>query len=218
MRNLWSAAELIAFEEEIKQAFLDQQIRGPIHLSGGNENQLIALFKHISVTDYVLTTYRNHYHCLLKGMSPEVLKRHILEGRSMYLCDWDYGILSSAIVGGMLPIAVGLALGLHRRGSDDHVWVFCGDMAAETGAFHEATKYAGTRGLPITFVIEDNGLSTNTPTFEAWGLPRKADNPLVSLGLTSPYTIGCEYGADVKYYQYERTVPHTGAGQWVTFS
>lgn len=212
MKTEWTKESLQAFEEDIKQAFLDRQIKGPIHLSGGNENQLIALFKHVSVTDYVLTTYRNHYHCLLKGMPPNVLKRHILEGRSMYLCDWDYGILSSAIVGGMLPIAVGLALGLHRRGSDDHVWCFIGDMGAETGGFHEATKYAGKHGLPITFLIEDNGLSTNTPTQKVWGNPRNIS------GICSPYTIGNDYGADVRYYQYERTVPHTGAGQWVTFS
>ena len=214
MSNVWSAVELIAFEEEIKQAFLDRQIKGPIHLSGGNENQLIALFKHVGINDYVLTTYRNHYHCLLKGMSPDVLKRHILEGRSMYLCDWDYGILSSAIVGGMLPIAVGLALGLQRRGSPDKVWVFCGDMSAETGAFHEAIKYAGRHHLPITFVVEDNGLSTNTPTQEVWGNllfdPRSLE--------IRAWEMGIHYDADIRYYCYERTVPHTGAGTWVTFS
>jgi len=212
MNTSLTKADLIAFEEEIKDLFLKGEIRAPIHLSGGNEDQLIDMFKDIRVNDYLFTTYRNHYHCLLKGMPPDILRQHILEGRSMYLCDPAYSIVSSAIVGGCLPIAVGMALGLKRRGSPDRVWCFVGDMAAETGAFLEAVKYAGQHILPITFVIEDNGLSTNTPTQEVWGLLPGSDD------FISPWIIGCDYGADVKYYFYTRTVPHVGAGEWVTFS
>jgi TPP-dependent pyruvate/acetoin dehydrogenase alpha subunit len=215
----WTKEGLQAFEEEIKQAFLNKEIRGPIHLSGGNEEQVIEIFKDVQVNDYICTTYRNHYHCLLKGMPPERLKQHILEGRSMYLCDIDYGILSSAIVGGMLPIAVGLAMGLQRLGSPDRVWCFVGDMAAETGAFLEATKYAGRHQLPITFVIENNSLSTNTLTQVVWGLSNMARNLMAGdYDTVHPYTIGIDYGADVKYYQYIREVPHVGAGEFVVFS
>ena len=128
----------------------------------------------------------------------------------MFLCDAEYHIISSAIVGGCLPIAVGMAMGLKRQGKSERVWVFSGDMAAETGAFLEATKYAGWHDLRITFVIEDNGLSTNTPTIIAWGEQRYN---------VSPSEIAeCNFGTEVVHYYYKRTVPHVGAGTWVTFS
>lgn len=70
--------------------------------------------------------------------------------------------MSSAIVGGMLPIACGLAAG------GESVWCFIGDMCARTGAFADAGNFAHGHQLPIKFVVEDNGLSTNTPTNKAW--------------------------------------------------
>ena len=206
MNTQWTKELLVAFEEDIKAEFLAAKIHAPVHLAGGNEEQLVQIFKEVKEEDWLFLTYRNHYHCLLKGMPAERLKRYIMEGRSMYLCDREYRIVSSAIVGGCLPIAVGFAMGLALDHAPGHVWAFCGDMAAETGAFHEATKYAGLHKLPITFVVEDNGLSTNTPTREVWG------------GGLSPSIVAREYGAVVKYYRYERTVPHVGAGQFVVFA
>lgn len=219
MNTFWTKESLIAFEEDIKAEFLAGKIRAPVHLAGGNEDELITIFKEVQEEDWLFLTYRDHFHCLLKGMPPERLKWHIMEGRSMYLCDREYRIVSSAIVGGCLPIAVGFAMGLKRDGRPEHVWAFCGDMAAETGGFHEATKYAGRHQLPITFVVEDNGLSTNTPTQEVWGSHRvdvgKDDLPFQYL---NPTVIGDWYGANIRYYQYTRTVPHVGAGQFVVFS
>ena len=211
MITQWTKDSLVAFEEDIKAEFLAAKIRAPVHFSGGNELELIDIFEGIAPSDWLFTTYRNHYQCLLKGMPAERLKAHIMEGRNMYLCDPEYRILTSAIVAGMLPIAVGMAMGLSRTGNPEHVWVFCGDMAAETGAFYEATKYAGRHGLPITFVVEDNGLSTNTPTQEVWG-------PVPSFDIAAPHMIARAYGCDVRYYQYERTVPHVGIGKFVVFS
>lgn len=190
-------AALIAFEDRVREAFLRAEIRSPIHLSGGNEDQLVRLFDGIRPQDWVFSTWRSHYHALLKGIDPEALFAQIMAGRSMFVSSREYRFLSSAIVGGCLPIAVGVAMGIKRSGGDERVWVFAGDMAAETGAFHEAVKYAGGHGLPMRFVVEDNGLSTNTPTRQVWG----------------------ESGehASVYRYHYERVWPHTGAGQWVVF-
>ena len=72
-------------------------------------------------------------------------------------------------------------------------------MTAETGVFHEVYKYARHHDLPIEFVIEDNNMSTNTPTDETWG-GVKRDIP-----------------DDVIYYKYEREFPHHGTGNWVLF-
>ena len=190
--------ELIAFEERVKVAFLAGQIHAPVHLSGGNEDQLIEIFREIRPQDWVLSTWRNHYHALLKGIDPEWLYREILDGHSMYIENKEHKFLSSSIVGGILPIAVGLALGAKRRGTDERVWCFVGDMAAQTGICFEASRYARGHDLPITIVVEDNGLSTNTPTKEVWGM---------AYGKQNGYTA----------YHYKRVFPHVGVGEWVTF-
>lgn len=184
------ANELIAFEGEVAVAFEAKKIRGPIHLSGGNEEHLISLFKIIKAEDWVLSTWRSHYHALLKGVPPGRIMADILAGRSMMLHYPEYKFLTSAIVGGILPIACGLA------SAGERVWCFIGDMAARGGAFHEARRYAVGHDLNVRFIIEDNGLSTNTPTAEAWGT-KKTDKGY--------------------FYPYTRTVPHCGSGTYVQF-
>jgi len=109
---------LIAFEERVKQAFLAKQIRSPVHLSGGNEAQLLELFGDVRPTDWVFSTWRSHYHALLHGIPEEWLFNEILAGRSMYLMNREHRFMSSAIVGGMLPIACGVALGIKRGYGD----------------------------------------------------------------------------------------------------
>lgn len=189
--------ELIEFEKEIADLFLDKKIRVPIHLSGGNEKKLIKIFKKINKNDWVFSTHRNHYHALLKGFNREKLKDIILRGESMHIYNKDLKFFTSSIVCGCIPIALGVAMGIKRDDKDNHVWVFIGDMAAEMGVYHEASKYAKRNELPITFIIEDNGLSTDTPTQEAWGLKKGKKNTL--------------------RYKYERIYPHVGCGKWVTF-
>ena len=101
--------QLINFEKEVKQMFLDGKLRSPVHLSGGNEDQLIEIFKDIKPQDWVFTTYRSHYHALLKGVPEEKLKQWILDNKSIHFMDKEYKVFSSAIVGGCLPIALGVA-------------------------------------------------------------------------------------------------------------
>ena len=72
-------------------------------------------------------------------------------------------------------------------------------MTFETGIFYEAYKYVKNFNLPLQFVIEDNKLSTNTPTLETWGNTQR-DIP-----------------EDVIYYSYKRQYPHHGTGNWVLF-
>jgi TPP-dependent pyruvate/acetoin dehydrogenase alpha subunit len=191
--------ELISFEKEIAEAFERGEIRGPVHLSGGNEDQLIKVFKDVQKEDWIFSTWRNHYHALLHGIPADKVKAEILAGRSMNLSFPEHRFYSSAIVGGILPIAVGVAAAIKRQGSPRKVWCFVGDMAATTGIFHEANTYAFRQDLPIEFVIEDNGLSTNTPTEETWGIP----------GFFKP-------PKHVRY-AYTRTYPHCGIGKWVQF-
>src|ERR1043166_1526467 len=128
--------ELAAFEKEIADLFNAAKIRAPVHLYDGNEAQIIELFRDVKPEDWVFCSWRSHYQCLLKGVPPEEVKAEILAGRSISLCFPKYRIVSSAIVTGILPIAVGAALGIKRRGEKARVHCFVGEMTAETGTFH----------------------------------------------------------------------------------
>ena len=190
--------DLISFEIRVKEAYENGLIRAPIHLSGNNEDSLIEIFKNVKKGDWVFSSWRNHYHALLHGFDEDELYNLILEGRSMSINSKKLNFYSSAIVGGTLPIALGTALALKMKESDRKVWCFIGDMTFETGTFHEVYKYSRNHDLPLEFVVEDNNMSTNTPTDETWKKKSKAPK-------------------DIYYYKYKRKFPHHGTGTWVLF-
>ena len=159
---------LIAFEEEIAALFNAGKIRAPVHLYSGVEEQMIAVFERIRPQDWVFCSWRSHYQCLLKGVPAASVRDEILAGRSISLCFPEHRIFSSAIVGGVLPIAVGVAMAIKRRGEDARVYCFMGEMTAETGIAHESMKYSRNFQLPIHFIVEDNAKSVCTDTREAW--------------------------------------------------
>ena len=190
--------KLIDFELRVKKAYEDGKIKAPVHLSGNNEDQLIEIFKKINKDDWVFTSWRNHYHALLHGIDEEELFSLILEGRSMSINSKDHRFYSSSIVAGSIPIALGTALSIKLKNENNKVWCFIGDMTFETGCFHECYKYSRNFNLPLEFVIEDNNMSTNTPTDKAWSIKSSIPD-------------------DVHYYKYERAFPHHGTGTWVLF-
>jgi pyruvate dehydrogenase E1 component alpha subunit len=189
---------LIAFENLIVSHWENAKIRGPIHLSDGNEDSLIEIFKRIKTTDWVFSTWRSHYHALLKGLDPAWIEGEVLAGKSISICNVDEKFYSSAIVGGTLSIALGVATQLKRANSNDKVWCFIGDMSFESGIFYEVHKYARNFNLPLYFVVEDNGVSTYTPTDATWNVVR----PLPD---------------DVIRYKYKSKYPHYGSGKWIAF-
>jgi pyruvate dehydrogenase E1 component alpha subunit len=188
------AEELIRFEEDIAHEWESGHIHAPVHLQGGNEKQLINIFKDIFPDDWVFSTHRSHYHALLKGVPKDEVKKEILDGHSISLNFPRYHFYTSAIVGGNLPIATGVALAGHR------VWCFCGDMASNTGIFWDCLRFSQLHRLPITFVIEDNGYSVQTPTQEVC--------------LPIPDSL---FGDKVIRYQYKNMWPHQGNGTVVSF-
>jgi TPP-dependent pyruvate/acetoin dehydrogenase alpha subunit len=157
-------ADLIAFEDDIAADFDAGQDQGAVHLAGGNEQQLIDIFKDIAADDWVLCSWRSHYHCLLKGVPPARSSKPFMDGRSIALCFPEHRVLSSAIVGGICPIATGLGWAIKERGGKERVHVFIGDMTARTGIYHECIQYCCGHALPVTFWIEDNGKSVCTDT------------------------------------------------------
>ena len=76
----------------------------------------------------------------------------------------EHRFIASSIVGGGIPIGLGIALAIKMKKQKNKVYIFVGDMTFETGVFYECYKYAKNFNLPIKFIVEDNGLSTNTPT------------------------------------------------------
>lgn len=185
---------LVAFEQRIVDLFEDARIPYPIHLSGGNEKQLIDIFRDIKPGDYIFSTHRSHYHYLLAGGSPDELERMILAGDSMHVFDNTINFLTSAIVAGGPAIAAGVALALKKQGSAARVWCFAGDGAEDEGHFYEAVRYVDGHDLPCVFIIEDNDRSVETPKAERHG----------KSNLTWP---PC-----VRRYSFTPTFPHVGTG------
>ena len=142
MNIKYSEDDLIAFEESIAHLFNEGKIKSPIHLYYGNEKEIINVFQTINNKDWVFCSWRSHYQCLLKGVPEDILMKEIIEGKSISLCFPEYKIYSSAIVGGNLPIALGVAFDIKRKNLDEKVYCFIGDMTAETGIAHETIKYA----------------------------------------------------------------------------
>ena len=196
--SLYTKEQLIKFEDSIVSLWESAKVRGPIHLSNGNEDQLIEIFKRISTNDWVFSTWRSHYHALLKGISKDFVESEILRGKSISVCNIDEKFYSSAIVGGTLSIALGVAQSIKQKNGDDKVWCFIGDMSFESGIFYEVHKYARNFDLPLYFIVEDNGVSTYTPTSATWN--KKRDIP-----------------PDVIHYTYTSKYPHYGSGKWIVF-
>ena len=187
-----NAIDLTAFTDEVARRFENKEILGPIHLCSETQiAPLMEIFRDIKRTDWVLSTWRSSYHALLHGVPRERVMAEILAGRSMQLHFPEYRFMTSSIMGGMLPIACGLAAGGQK------VHCFIGDMCESTGAFKNARAYASGNDLDVTWIVEDNFLSTNTPTRRTWG-----SKPL-----------------DLRYtrYEYARTTQHCGTDNYVSF-
>lgn len=194
-----TAEEMIAFEKDIGERFNRAEILYPIHLSKGNEAQLIEIFKDFKQGDWVFNSWRSHLHALLAGVPPEKVRKSILAGRSMTLCWPEHHFFCSAIVGGVIPIAVGVAWQIKQRAGNERVFLFVGDMTSQTGMALECFNYSRQHGLPVVWICEDNGKSVCTDTKDALGGFQK---------------LGWDH-----YYQWDLSqhYPHAGAGHRVQF-
>lgn len=205
--NGWTEQKLNEFNDEIIKIYETGKIRAPIHLSGDNASYLIKVFSDYKITprDYVLSTWRSHFHWLLSGRNPEELKKQIVEGHSMHI----YGdrFITSAIVGGISSIGVGIAMGLKMNKSKDRVFVLLGDMGALCGISNESIIYSCGQKLPIFFIIENNNLSVNAKVQETLGCSN----------CSKVCDLFNEKKDCVIKYDYKRTWPHAGTGAYVMF-
>ena len=192
--------EIIDFENKIKDLWEAAKIPYPVHFSGGNEKQLIEIFKEVNSGDYIFSTHRSHYHYLLAGGSPNKLEKMIMEKCTMQILEKSLNFLASSIVAGTPAIAVGVAFALKEKKSENKVWCFIGDGAEDEGHFYEAVRYADGYNLPCKFIIEDNNRSVETPKIERYGKSEMV------------------WPKCVTRYFYTPKYPHVGTGKLVNFS
>lgn len=144
----------------------EQQIRFPTHLCVGQEAIATGVCAALRSDDLALGYYRSHGYFLAKGGNLKKMMAELYgkatgtshgKGGSMLLSDPSIGLLgSSAIVGGGIPIATGVALGIKLQNQDRVAVSFFGDAAIEEGVFHESMNFASLKKLPVIFVCENN--------------------------------------------------------------
>ena len=149
-------------------------MRGPLHLSTGQEAVAAGVCHHLQRTDLLTSTHRGHGHTLAKGADTTRMMCELFgrasgsnggKGGSMHIADFSVGMLgANGVVAAGLPIAVGAAHALKLRGSSAVVACFFGDGAINRGPFLEALNWAAAYRLPVLFVCEDNRWSATTDT------------------------------------------------------
>jgi pyruvate dehydrogenase E1 component alpha subunit len=192
-----TAAGLIAFEDRIKAHWEQGNLPCLLHFCGGNERQLLQIFKKIKPDDWVFSSHRTHYHALLKGIPGIKLENKIIDGKSMFIYDSQRHFFSNAILAGAAPIAAGVAWQLKQEGSQARVYCFQSDGSEENGHLYEAALFVDANDLPCEFIIEDNKRQVDTPKSVRRG----------------EYTNGLEHlFRCVTRYHYTPTYPHAGSG------
>jgi pyruvate dehydrogenase E1 component alpha subunit len=161
------------FEEKSAEMYALAKIAGFLHLYIGQEAVAVGCIHALRPDDYVIASYRDHGHCLAKGSDPKKVMAELFgkatglckgKGGSMHLIDVErYFMGGYAIVGGHLPLAVGLAFASRYRKEDRVVLCFFGDGAVPSGQTHEAFNLAALWKLPVIFVCENNRYGMGTP-------------------------------------------------------
>ncbi len=160
-------------EEAIAHRYAQQQMRCPVHLSIGQEAVAVGICKALLHSDYLISNHRAHAHYLAKGGNLPKMVAEIYgkstgccggRGGSMHLVDRSVGMLGSTpIVGGSIPVGVGLAFATLLKKETSITVIFFGEGATEEGVFAESLNFAALKGLPVLFACENNLYSVYSP-------------------------------------------------------
>jgi len=155
------------FEDKCAELYTREKIRGFLHLYDGEEAIAAGVIPVLTENDRLVATYREHGHALMRGLPMKDVLAEMYgkaegcsggRGGSMHLFSAKanfYG--GNAIVGGGLPLAVGLGLADRMRNEDRVTACFFGEGAVAEGEFHESMNLASLWQLPVLFVCENNG-------------------------------------------------------------
>lgn len=148
------------------------KVRGPLHLSTGQEAVPAGVCIHLRRDDYLTSTHRGHGHTLAKGADMAGMMAELFgkatgfnggKGGSMHIADFSVGMLgANGVVAAGLPIAVGAAHAQKIQQRDGITVCFFGDGGINRGPFLEALNWAQVYSLPVLFVCEDNRWSATT--------------------------------------------------------
>jgi pyruvate dehydrogenase E1 component subunit alpha len=162
----WEMLRIRRFEERCVELYSATQIRGFLHLYIGEEAVAAGVMQTLDPDDAVVATYREHGHALARGVPAGSIMAEMYgkvegcsrgRGGSMHLFDRDTRFFGgNAIVGGGLPIAVGLALADKLQGHRRVTACFFGEGAVAEGEFHECLNLAALWDLPVFFCCENN--------------------------------------------------------------
>jgi TPP-dependent pyruvate/acetoin dehydrogenase alpha subunit len=160
------------FEETGMEKYREGRIHGYFHPYIGQEAIAVGVCAALRENDYVISTHRGHGHCIAKGAD---IRRMMAElygkasgysrgrGGSMHISDRVTGnIGANGIVGGGIPLAVGVGMGIRQEGSDRVVACFFGDGASNNGVFGESLNLAAIYRLPVIFILENNCYAATT--------------------------------------------------------
>ena len=164
------------FEDAAQRGFRQGKIGGYLHLYSGQEAVATGLLATYQDGDKIITAYRDHAHALLLGSHPNEVMAELYgkgtglvkgKGGSMHLFDVENGLWGGyGIVGGHIPLGVGMAYALRYQETDGIVQLYLGDGAIHNGAFHEAANLAGLWGRegmnPTLFILENNNYGMGT--------------------------------------------------------
>lgn len=185
--------ELRQFEKRAHDLFLQNLVKGTVHLSLGMEAVATGFGRAMRPDDYTFATYRGHAHTLARGVPMGPVMAELLgrgngllggKGGSMHLTSVEHGMMGSyAIIGAHLCIANGAAWSAQMRGSDQVAVAFFGDGTTNIGAFHEALNFAVVWDLPVVFVCENNLYMEYTPIDLVSAVPNPAADRACAYGL-----------------------------------
>ncbi|XWN34620.1 MAG: pyruvate dehydrogenase (acetyl-transferring) E1 component subunit alpha [Roseivirga sp.] len=160
------------FEEKAGQLYGQQKIKGFCHLYNGQEACVVGAVTALNKEDKYITAYRDHAHPIALGTDPKYVMAELLakasgvsrgKGGSMHMFDKEKNLFGGhGIVGGQVPLGVGIAFAEKYKQTQHLCITFMGDGAVRQGAFHEALNLAMLYQLPIIFVIENNGYAMGT--------------------------------------------------------
>ena len=164
------------FEEACQKGFRKGEIGGYMHVYTGEEAVAVGFLDTFKDGDRVITAYRDHPHALLLGSDPKEVMAELYgkgtglvkgKGGSMHLFDVENGMMGGyGIVGGHIPLGVGMAYAMRYQETDHITQLYLGDGSMSQGAFHEAANLAGLWGkdglCPCVFIVENNQYGMGT--------------------------------------------------------
>ncbi len=161
-----------AFEERAAEEYSKGSFAGFLHLYPGEEAVAVGVIHAAEPSDYIVTTYREHVHALVRGTPSKLIMAELFGrsdgickgmGGSMHLFDAERRFMGGyAIVGETYPIAIGVGYAIALRNLPEAVICFFGDGAVNQGTFHESLNMAALWRLPVLFVCENNHYQIGT--------------------------------------------------------